>query len=150
MTDKTAQNFDNHAVVPRSWLVAALLVMAGVVSAGLGLVSMGTASGPYLVGLGVLLNCLGSLIGLVLVRRYATKLQDRVIRIEMRVRLEGLLPPEQRQRIQSLSIKQLIGLRFASDGELPELIKNVLNDNIQDTKAIKQLVQDWQGDYHRI
>ncbi len=68
----------------------------------------------------------------------------------MRVRLEGLLPPEQRQSIQSLSIKQLVGLRFASDGELPELLRRVLNENIQDSNLIKRLVQDWQGDYHRV
>ena len=150
MTDRTPQNFDNHTVVPKPWFVAALLVLAGVISAGVGLLLLGTTEGPYLIGVGVVLNCLGSLMVLGLVRGYAIKLQDRIIRTEMRVRLGGLLPLEQRQSIQSLSIKQLVGLRFASDSELPELLRRVLNENIQDPNVIKRLVQDWQGDYHRV
>ena len=150
MTGGTPQNFDNHTVVPKPWFVAALFVLAGVISAGLGLLLLGTTVGPYLIGAGVVLNCLGGLMALGLVRSYAIKLQDRIIRTEMRVRLEGLLPPEQRQSIQYLTIKQLVGLRFASDDELPELLKRVLNENIQDPDVIKRLVQDWQGDYHRV
>ena len=150
MTDRTPQNFDNHTVVPKPWFVAALLVLAGVISAGLGLLLLGTTAGPYLIGVGVVLNCLGSLMALGLVRSYAIKLQDRIIRTEMRIRLEGLLPSEQRQSIQYLTIKQLVGLRFASDDELPELLRRVLNENIQDPNVIKRLVQDWQGDYHRV
>ena len=96
MTDPTPQNFENHVVVPRPWFAAALLVLAGVISAGLGLLFLGHTAGPYLIGVGVVLNGLGSLIGLGLVRRYAVTLQDRMIRTEMRIRLEGLLPPEQR------------------------------------------------------
>ena len=49
-----------------------------------------------------------------------------------------------------MTIKQLVGLRFASDDELPELLRRVLNENIQDPDVIKRLVQDWQGDYHRV
>ena len=150
MTEQTPQNFDNHRVVPRQLIVAWLLVLAGVISAILGLLGLGTTTGPYLVGVGVLLNGLGSLIRLGRVRSYATKLQDRIIRTEMRIRLEGLLPPEQRHSIQSLSIKQLVGLRFASDGEMPELLRKVVNDNIQDPTVIKRLVKDWQGDYDRV
>ena len=103
MTDGTSQNFDNHTVVPKPWFVAALFVLAGVISAGLGLLLLGTTAGPYLIGVGVVLNCLGGLMALWLVRSYAIKLQDRIIRTEMRVRLEGLLPPEQRQSIQYLT-----------------------------------------------
>ena len=150
MTEQTPQNFDNHRVVPRQLIVAWLLVLAGVISAILGLLWLGTSVGPYLVGVGVLLNGLGSLIGLGRVRSYATKLQDRIIRTEMRIRLGGLLPPEQQPSIQSLSIKQMVGLRFASDGEMPELLRKVVNDNIQDPTVIKRLVKDWQGDYDRV
>ncbi len=150
MTDPTPQNFENHVVVPRPWFAAALLVLAGVVSAGLGLLLLGHPAGPYLIGVGVVLNGLGSLIGLGLVRRYVVKLQDRMIRYRNHIRLEGLLPPEQRQSIHSLTIKQVVGLRFASDDELPELLQRVLNENIQDPTDIKRLVKDWQGDYHRV
>ncbi len=150
MTDRTPQNFDNHTVVPKPWFVGALLVLAGVISAGLGLLLLGAKAGPYLVGVGVVLNCLGSLMVLGLVRSYAIKLQDRIIKTEMRIRLEALLPPEHRQSIQYLTIKQMVGLRFASDDELPELLRRVLNENIQDPNVIKRLVRDWQGDYHRV
>ena len=150
MADQAPQNFENHVVVPKPWFAAALLLLTGLISAGVGLLLMGTMVGPYLIGAGVVLNCLGSLIGLGLARQYAIKLQNRIIRTEMRVRLERLLPSEQRQGIQYLTIKQLVGLRFASDDELPELLRKVLNEDIQDTAVIKRLVQDWQGDYHRV
>ena len=150
MADQTPQNFDNHVVVPKPWFASALLMLAGVVSAGTGLLLVGTRAGAYLIGAGVLLNCLGGLLGLVLVRQYAIKLQNRIIRTEMHVRLERLLPPEQLESIQRLTIKQLVGLRFASDDELPDLLRRVLDDDIQDTTVIKRLVQDWQGDYHRV
>ena len=150
MNLQASQNFGNHGVVPKPWFVAALLLLGGLISVGLGLLLLGTTSGPYLIGIGVMLNCLGSLVGLGLVRRYAVKLQDRIIRTEMRVRLKALLPPEQPESIQSLTIKQLVGLRFASDSELPELVRKVLSEDIQDSTAIKRLVQDWQADYDRV
>jgi hypothetical protein len=150
MTIRTRQNFENHGVVPRPWLIAALLVLAGVVSAAVGLAMLGTTTGLNLIGFAVVLIGLGSLMGLGLVRRYATKLQDRIIRIEMRVRLAQILQPEQRQRVEELTIKQLVGLRFASDAELPGLLETVLSDNIQDSKAIKRLVKDWQADDCRV
>jgi hypothetical protein len=150
MTLQVPQNFDNHRVVPKPWFVSALLVFAGVISAVLGLLLLRTAAGLYLIGAGVVLNGLGSLLGLGLLRRYATKLQDRIIRAEMRMRLAGLLPPELQESIQHLTIKQLVGLRFASDDELPALLTQVLREDLQDPAAIKRLVQDWQGDYDRV
>ena len=79
-----------------------------------------------------------------------TPLGGSLLRYRNHIRLEGLLPPEQRQSIHSLTIKQVVGLRFASDDELPELLQRVLNENIQDPTDIKRLVKDWQGDYHRV
>lgn len=83
-------------------------------------------------------------------RLYCVKLQDRIIRSEMRVRLREVLDGELSERAEALIIPQLIGLRFASDAELPGLVAKVLDDNIKDGKAIKQLVTDWQGDYDRV
>jgi hypothetical protein len=82
-------------------------------------------------------------------RLFALTVQDRVIRLEMRLRLANVLPPDMRGRIPEFTPAQLVGLRFASDTELPGLCKKVLDDKIVDRKPIKLLVKDWQGDYLR-
>ena len=92
-------------------------------------------------------------VGLVLcgiyARRFALVVQDRVIRLEMRLRLERLLPADLRGRIAEFSVDQLVSLRFAGDAELPELARKVLDGKIEDRKAIKQMVRDWQADWLR-
>jgi hypothetical protein len=75
--------------------------------------------------------------------------QDRVIRLEMRLRLDRLLPDDLRGRIGEFSVDQLIALRFASDAELADLARRVLDERLADRKAIKRLVRDWQGDFLR-
>ncbi len=92
-------------------------------------------------------------IGLLLVtfyaRVFALRVQDRVIRLEMRMRLREVLPPSLHPRIPELTPAQLVALRFASDAELPGLCAKVLDDRIRQGKAIKQLIRDWQGDFLR-
>jgi len=75
--------------------------------------------------------------------------QDRVIRVEMRLRLQQVLPAELRGRIGELTVSQLIALRFASDAELPALTRRVLDEKLSDGKAIKKLIQNWQPDFQR-
>ena len=82
-------------------------------------------------------------------RTFALTVQDRVIRLEMRLRLAEVLPVDLRPHIPEFTAGQLISLRFASDAELPALARKVLDDKLNDRKAIKQLVKDWQGDYLR-
>ena len=82
-------------------------------------------------------------------RIFALTVQDRVIRLEMRLRLEKLLPADLRPRISELTVSQLVALRFASDEELPALARKVLSENITDRKAIKQMIQKWNPDYLR-
>lgn len=82
-------------------------------------------------------------------RVFALTVQDRVIRLEMRMRLADLLPPDLRPRIPEFTVAQLVSMRFACDAELPALARKVLDDKMSDRKAIKQLVKDWQGDYVR-
>lgn len=79
-------------------------------------------------------------------RMFALTVQDRVIRLEMQLRLQNLLPTDLRSRIPELTVSQLVALRFASDAELPELARKVLAENLAERKAIKQLVRDWQPD----
>jgi hypothetical protein len=82
-------------------------------------------------------------------RIFALRVQDRVIRLEMRLRLAQLLPADLRPRINDLSVGQLCALRFAPDAELPELTRRVLADNIRDRKAIKRMVRNWEADVLR-
>ncbi len=82
-------------------------------------------------------------------RGFPLTVQDRVIRLEMRLRLKEILPPDLRSRILELTPDQLIGLRFGSDAELPELVREVLSNNIKDRDVIKRKVRDWQADHLR-
>ena len=84
-----------------------------------------------------------------LARYFALRVQDRVIRLEMRLRLAQLLPNDLRPRIAELTPGQLVALRFASDEELPDLCRTVLTDRISDAKAIKKMIRKWEGDYLR-
>jgi hypothetical protein len=83
-------------------------------------------------------------------RLFALKAQDRVIRLEERMRLEKLLPADLKPRIEEFTSGQLVAMRFACDAELPALARNVLTDNIRSGKVIKQMVQTWRADYLRV
>ncbi len=98
----------------------------------------------------VLLLAAGNIVIMYKVRHFPLILQDRIIRLEMQVRLRQLLPPERHWEIKGLSVPQFIGLRFASDEELPDLMKKVLEENITKPGDIKKLVKRWEPDYQRI
>lgn len=82
-------------------------------------------------------------------RTYALKVQDRVIRLEERLRLKEVLPASLQPRIGDLSVDQLIGLRFASEAELPGLVEKSLAGN-WNRKQIKEAVQNWRPDNWRV
>jgi hypothetical protein len=82
-------------------------------------------------------------------RVYAIKVQDRVIRLEERLRLAAVLPASLQPRISELSLDQLIGLRFACDAELPGLVEKTLGGN-WNRKQIKEAVQNWKPDTWRV
>jgi hypothetical protein len=83
-------------------------------------------------------------------RSFPLKAQDRVIRLEEQLRHARLLPDDLRTKAESLSARQLIALRFASDEELPELVRWVLAEQVTDTKQIKQRIRSWRPDFHRV
>jgi len=83
------------------------------------------------------------------VRRQVLTVQDRVIRLEMRLRLREMLPPDVAASALRMPIGQLIALRFASDAELPVLVREVLAGTVATPKDIKLRVKDWQSDFLR-
>jgi hypothetical protein len=82
-------------------------------------------------------------------RIFALTVQDRVIRLEMRLRMMQVLPVELRERIPEFTVGQLVSLRFADDAELPGLARKVLDEKLTDRKTIKKLVRNWQADLLR-
>lgn len=83
------------------------------------------------------------------VRLYSLRVQDRVIRLEERLRLTQLLSEPLRSRTPELTEGQLISLRFASDAEIPKLVERTLDEKLS-RKEIKKAIQNWRPDYWRI
>lgn len=88
-------------------------------------------------------------VAIFLIRLYALKVQDRVIRLEERIRLKELLPPSLQGRIGELTLDQLVGLRFASDGEVAGLAQKALEGQWK-RKQIKEAIQTWRPDFWRV
>jgi len=82
-------------------------------------------------------------------RAQAVTVQDRVIRLEMRLRLRGILPPDLQPSIETLTHRQLVALRFASDAEMAELVRDVLAGKLSTSKEIKARIKNWQSDWLR-
>jgi len=83
-------------------------------------------------------------------RTNALVVQNRIIRLEERLRLERLLPDDLRPRIPELSVAQLVALRFSGDGEVAALTRQVLDEKLTDKDAIKQRIRDWRADHLRV
>ena len=145
MAEKTPQTFENHArfFPPFHFVVLPLLTIslfgalyrAGVHFSGATLFDVGLAVALILLALSA--------------RMMAVTVQDRVIRLEERLRMRALLPADLQPRIDEFTVPQLVSLRFASDEELPALAREVLDKHIEDRKAIKQKVTRWRADYLR-
>lgn len=83
-------------------------------------------------------------------RSMAVRAQDRSIRIEERNRLAALLPEDVRGRIDELTKGQLIGIRFASDDEVPGLVQRCLDGELMTANQVKKAVTNWRPDLHRV
>ena len=88
-------------------------------------------------------------LGVLYARLFALAVQDRLIRLEEKLRYERVLSEELRWRADELTIDQFVSLRFASDEELPQLMRKVLDDKLTERKAIKALIKNWRPDYLR-
>ena len=142
----TEQNFKNHArlLPPFHFFVLPLFLLNVLNSVRLAWVDPTLGTGfAVLVSVALLMTALFA-------RVFALKAQDRVIRLEMRLRLREVLPPDLHGRIMDLTPEHMIGLRFASDGELPELVRQALAGTLVTTKSVKEAVKDWQADHLRV
>ena len=150
MSEKPEQNFANHTVFPALFIIQAAGVLAAVIIAAVGFFMLHESMGPKLISFAVILHGLVSISMVIKLRTNSLMVQDRVVRLETQVRLERILPDDLKEAARGLTLAQLIGLRFASDAEISELVRKVLAENIQSGKEIKQLVKDWQPDHMRI
>ena len=92
---------------------------------------------------------MAALVAVFKIRTYALKAQDRVIRLEERLRLERLLPESSRAKIPMLREGQLIAMRFACDAEVPALFEKALAGNLRGAE-IKKAIVNWRPDYFRV
>lgn len=88
--------------------------------------------------------------GFTYTRMQLLMMQDRIIRLEMRMRFEKLLPEALLQQVDVLTLPQIIALRFASDAELPELTRQVLDGKLTTPDSIKQAITNWHADDMRV
>jgi len=144
MADQAAQNFGNHTrKVPV--FVAGMLVLAVELGRRLYVLRYGLSFRSVMDVLVVAM-----LIALfVFMRTSVLSVQNRLIRLEMRLRLQRLLPADLASRVNDYTVGQLIAMRFAADDELAGLARKVLDEKLTNGKAIKQLVKDWQADHLR-
>lgn len=152
MSDQPVQNFENHVrqptdafVVLGAFLLAIILAVVGIFTNDMGILTR-----EVLIALAVVAAGAAGILNTMMTRGYSTKLQDRIIRLEMRLRLREILPDELAADITDFKLSQLIALRFASDEELPELARKVLDEKITKAGDIKKMVRDWQPDHHRV
>ena len=104
---------------------------------------------PNWSGAAHLLAALWAFIATFKIRLYALKVQDRVIRLEEKLRFKELLSPSLQSRVGELTENQFVGLRFASDAEVPPLVEKALAGKWSN-KQIKEAVQTWRPDYFRV
>jgi hypothetical protein len=144
MSEKTPQNLKNHGRTDWWFMVLGLIVVVNLIIAIVSLVHVRNFHHVW-----VLILSLALIILWLRVRGYPLKVQDRVIRLEERLRLQALAPPEWQGQIHRLREDQLIGLRFAGDDELVTLARQALEENLT-RKQIKERILNWRADTWRV
>jgi hypothetical protein len=134
------QSFANHAYFPTMTPVAGLPAVIALL-----LFSFEGFRHPSLQAVGLIAIAFSAIVLALISRAYTVRLQDRIIRLEMRLRLERLGRADEFTR---LTTPQLVGLRFASDAELPDLVDRALREDLA-LDQIKRKIEDWQPDFHR-
>jgi hypothetical protein len=145
MAEKVPQNFANHTRLDPPFHFFVLPVFALSIVIALVLLAMH----PGLHSAWLLIFLLAAIVAVFKIRNYALRVQDRMIRLEERLRLAILLDKPMRARIKELSESQLVALRFASDAELPALAARALSEKLSN-REIKKAISQWRPDYWRV
>ncbi|MGD0901297.1 MAG: DUF6526 family protein [Terracidiphilus sp.] len=145
MSESTTQNLKNHGRIDPPYH----MVLSAVLLVNLAIVITYTAMHFSVFSAWLLIVSIAVFIPFIKLRTYPLKVQDRVIRLEERIRLQALAPAEWHAQICRLTEDQLIGLRFAADDEVVELAKQALEKNLS-RKQIKERIQSWRSDDWRI
>ena len=145
MAERSPQTLANHVRIdpPFHYFVLPVFAISWIVSL------IFAVRHPNFLHVWVVIFNTALLVAVVRFRQYALKVQDRVIRLEERLRLAALLPDSQRSQISRFTERQLIALRFASDAELPSLVEQSLSANLAPTD-IKKAIKTWRPDYWRV
>jgi hypothetical protein len=148
MSNSADQNLKNHGRVdPPVHFVLFSILVANLIFAVFHLIHHWGES--HIANLWLLVLSMAVFIPVFKLRMYALRVQDRVIRLEERLRLQGLAPAEWHAQIYRLTEDQLIGLRFAADDEVVELAKQALEHNLN-RKQIKERIKSWRADNWRV
>jgi hypothetical protein len=145
MSKTSSQNFKNHGRIDPPYH----MVLGTILAVNLYMVGLFAFKHPSVFSWWLVILSIAAWIPVLKLRLYALKVQDRVIRLEERLRLQALAPAEWHAQIYKLSEDQLIGLRFASDDEVVELAKQALEHNLN-RKQIKERIKSWRPDYFRV
>lgn len=113
------------------------------------MVFAGLVRHPSLSEVWPLVFAIGVAAGFLACRASILTVQDRLIGLEMRLRLAAVLPPELGARIPELRLRHLVGLRFAGDAELPGLVERCLAGELTTADAVKREVREWRPDFLR-
>ncbi len=153
MAEPAPQNLANHArYVPLFHFAGGGLVLVNLLWSFVRIYHALRVPGRFAIGdsLDGLVVALLLVILLWYTRQFPITAQDRIICLEMRLRLTELLPADLRGRIGELRPDQLIALRFASDEELPELTRQVLDGKLATGSQIKSQIRNWRPDHLRV
>ena len=140
-----AQNYANH----RRWLVTWHFIAFPLLAINVIVAAVALFKNPGLMSVWLLLVAIALLLTVFTARTMAVANQDRLIRLEERLRL-GRLMPDREADIKRLTVEQLIGLRFASDSEAPQLVERALAGELPSREDIKKEVKIWRPDRLRV
>ncbi|HMI49418.1 MAG TPA: DUF6526 family protein [Gemmatimonadaceae bacterium] len=146
MAEQQTQTLASHRRFIPAWHFFALPVLI----INVFVVGVNFGKNPTMANAWTVVVAIALAIGIALSRNMPLRAQDRVIRLEERIRLERLLPADLRGRLGDLTTGQLIELRFAPDDEVPELTRRVLGGELTTRGDIKKAIRNWRGDHLRV
>ena len=144
MADR-AQNYSNHRrYFPLFHFTAVPLLLLYLIYSVYSFVRA-----PSLATIATVVLAVGIVCALLASRIMALSVQNRVIRLEMQLRLARVLGPAGQAAFDALTVRQLVALRFASDAELPSLVQRVRSNELPTSKSVKQAIREWRADWLR-